>query len=77
MLFKFHFISNINFFSVTYFIGDIASEPNTDGTFKLTAKLWHKFEQLDDGKRLRCKVIPQPGRGKKVIKTRTIFVQCK
>ena len=53
------------------------TEPNGDGTFKLTTTVLMRFKRRDDGEKFRCIVQPRPGRGDKVIKDRTVFVRCK
>ena len=61
----------------SFFQGKTVSEPNADGTFKLTTTLQMKFNRGDDGRTFRCIVQPQPGRGERVTQDRRIFVRCK
>lgn len=52
-------------------------DTNDDGTFKITATLTHQFSRSDNGKKLRCKIEPEKGRGRNKAKDTDLLVYCK
>ena len=75
LLTSFHNQSSSSIYLV--FPGETVSEPNEDGTFKLTSTVSMSFERGDYDNKFRCIVQPPPGRGTKVTKDRRIFIRCK